>query len=87
MEQPSEENPQADEVCKLLKGFYEIKQGNKLWGNRLSTDLIGRGFSPIPTCPYLYLHREKEVILILHVEDGPVCAKSADGMFFKEDNA
>lgn len=84
VEQPKgfEENPDADEVCKLLKGLYGIKQGSKLWGNRLSSDLIGRGFKKMPTSPCLFYHNEKKVILIVYVDDGLIAAKTAEGLAF-----
>lgn len=89
------EHPQANEVCNLLKGLYKINQGNKLWGNRLSANLIGGGFShgfshvrssfflQMPTCACLYFHRERKAMLIVYVEDWLVCAKIAEGKSFK----
>ena len=84
MEQPHgfEEHPGADQVCKLLSGLYGLKQGSKLWGNRLSTDLIKEGFEQMPTSPCVFIHREKSVILIVYVDDGLVCSKTNDGVEF-----
>lgn len=84
MEQPSgfETNPQADEVCKLQKGLYRIKKGNKLWGNRLTADLMGLGFMKMPACPCLFYHPDKKVFLIVYVDDGLACAKTAEGLEF-----
>ena len=61
MRQPRgfEADPQFDEVRKLLKGLYGLKQGSKLCGNWLSRDMIGKGFAQMPTCPRLLFRPEK----------------------------
>eukprot|EP00173_Palmaria_palmata_P000519 Plantae.Rhodophyta-Palmaria_palmata.ctg12400.p1 GENE.Plantae.Rhodophyta-Palmaria_palmata.ctg12400~~Plantae.Rhodophyta-Palmaria_palmata.ctg12400.p1 ORF type:complete len:128 (+),score=11.35 Plantae.Rhodophyta-Palmaria_palmata.ctg12400:605-988(+) len=84
MEQPRgfEEHPKSDQVCKLLKGLYGLKQGSKLWGNRLSLDLISRGFEKMPTCPCLFLHPEQGVVFVVYVDDGLACAKTKEGINF-----
>lgn len=102
MEQPHgfEGDPQVNEVWKLLGELYGLKQGSKLWGNRLSSDLISKGFTQMPTCPCyknnnnyiifrvkkcarcLFFHPEKEVVLIVYVDDGIVCAKTKEGLGF-----
>lgn len=53
-----------------------------MWGNRLSRDLIDKGFTQMPTCPSLFFHHEKVRILVVYVDDGIICSKKKEGVEF-----
>ena len=53
----------------LQMALYRLKQSPALWYRLLSEALIGMNFEPIPGADYLFISRDKHLLLFFFVED------------------
>ena len=62
-------NPQ--EVCKLRKGLYGLKQGGRIWNVKINKCLRTQGYTPSDEDPCIYVkfNKGKNVIIALYVDD------------------
>jgi hypothetical protein len=71
---------QEDEVCKLVKSLYGMKQAPKQWHEKFNVTLISAGFSvnEVDRCVYYCHGGGQGVILCLYVNDILVFGTSLD---------
>ena len=73
------DNPRK--VCKLRKGLYGLKQGGRIWNEKIDKYLKSQGYTPSDADPCIYVKFKegKIVILALYVDD-TVIASNCDKM-------
>lgn len=83
MELPDRIQNSKEQVCKLKKSIYELKQAGKCWNEFLTDVLIRCGLSQSKEDPCLFYAREKNRFLYcgIHVDDMPTV--SSDDKFEK----
>jgi hypothetical protein len=73
MEQPEgfAKRGQENQVCRLKKAIYGLKQALRTWNEKLHITLLEQGFkcTRLDTSVYVYSHDYAEVILIVYVDD------------------
>jgi hypothetical protein len=73
MEQPEgfAKRGQENQVCKLKKAIYGLKQASRTWNEKLHITLLEQGFKCMHSDAgvYVYSHNHAEVILIVYVDD------------------
>ena len=73
MEQPEGfvKRGQENQVCRLKKAIYGLKQASRTWNEKLHTTLLEQGFKRTRSDAgvYVYSHDQAEVILIVYVDD------------------
>ena len=73
MEQPEGfmKRGQENQVCRLKKAIYSLKQASRTWNQKLHSTLLEHGFTR--TCSdagvYVYYHEHVQIILIIYVDD------------------
>ncbi|KAG8857839.1 hypothetical protein FRB96_005558 [Tulasnella sp. 330] len=79
MKQP-EGFQQGDEVCKLKKGLYGLKQSGRLWYQKLGETLKELGMTRLISNPSIYVWGDDDmkVIIPVHVDDLTITAKSKE---------
>jgi hypothetical protein len=65
-----------DDVSKLLKALYSLKQAPRLWQQFLAAALQELGFKPLDSDNCIYLNSTTKVIIITYVDDFLIIAKS-----------
>jgi hypothetical protein len=65
-----------DDVAKLLKTLYSLKQAPRLWQQFLAAALQELGFKPLDSDNCIYLNSTTKVIIITYVDDFLIIAKS-----------
>ena len=72
-------------VLRILRSLYGLKQAARDWNERCVVELIKLGFVQSLADPYLFTHTEKDVILILYIDDIPFAARTIEGInWFKK---
>ena len=58
-------------VCKLNKVLYELKQAPQVWFTKLSTALLQRGFciSKVDTSMFVYQQHQDMLVVLVYVDD------------------
>jgi len=56
-------------VCKLNQGIYGLKQSSRIWYETLTKLLRELGFTPSKWDGGLWFHKEKQVYMMLYVDD------------------
>jgi hypothetical protein len=73
MEQPPGfvQTTPPDQVCKLHKAIYGLKQAPQAWFTQLSNFLLELGFkgSLVDTSLFIYLHGSVQVVMLVYVDD------------------
>ena len=73
MEQPEGfvKKGQENQVCRLKKAIYGLKQASRTWNEKLHRTLLEQGFKRTrsDTGVYVYSHDSAEVILIVYVDN------------------
>jgi hypothetical protein len=62
---------QETKICKLSKAFYGLRQAPHTWYNKIDMFIQNQGLqrNEVDYNMYLYVEREKSLILILYVDD------------------
>jgi Reverse transcriptase (RNA-dependent DNA polymerase) len=85
MTQPKgfEEPGSEDKVCHLLKSLYGLKQAPRIWYEKIWTDnffsfiyRVAAGFETPRACPYVFKMKEKQVYLLVYIDDILVFGKN-----------
>ena len=71
-----------NKVCKLRKGLYGLKQGGRIWNEKIDTYLKSQGYTPSDADPCIYVkhNKGKMVIIALYVDDTVIIASSCNKM-------
>jgi hypothetical protein len=77
MEQP-EGFENGTGVCRLRKSLYGLKQAPKVWNGKLDSFLKRLGFQRSPEDHCLYWHSERNVVILVYVDDILICTPNAD---------
>ena len=67
-----------ENVCRLIKGIYGLKQAAKVWHDQLNDYLQGYGFaqSSADPCFYIKIDVDNIIYLIIYVDDFLIAAKN-----------
>jgi hypothetical protein len=65
-----------DDIAKLLKTLYSLKQAPRLWQQFFAAALQELGFKPLDSDNCIYLNSTTKVIIITYVDDFLIIAKS-----------
>ena len=78
MKAPNESNTRSDNLWKLRKSLYGLKQASHVWNKLLDSTLKQLGFSRCnkDTCVYLYRSKNAFIILAVHVDDMLIVSNS-----------
>lgn len=76
---PGFQSQQANQVCKLNRPLYGLKQASRQWNAKLTTTLLGMGFSLAKSNPSLFTQSSEHFIAILiYVDDLIITSSSLD---------
>lgn len=71
-------------VLKVLRSLYGLKQSARDWNLLLRSELCQWGFLQSKADPCLYVHKEREIMVLTYVDDIPAAARdTADLDWFK----
>ena len=65
--------PSTAPFLKLLRALYGLKQAPRLWYGTLMKELVNLGFQVTPTDSCVLMHKEKECMMVIVVDDIIVC--------------
>ena len=67
----SDSKPRSAFSIRLKRSLYGLKQSGRMWYNRLSDYLIGKGYINNGLCPYVFIKRTSSgfAIIIVYVDD------------------
>ena len=65
--------PSTAPFLKLLRALYGLKQAPRLWYGTLMKELVNLGFQVTPTDSCVLVHKEKECMLVIVVDDIIIC--------------
>jgi predicted GNAT superfamily acetyltransferase len=65
-----------DDVAKLLKVLYSLKQAPRLWQQFLAAALQELGFEPLDSDNCIYLNSTIKVIIVTYIDDFLIITKS-----------
>jgi hypothetical protein len=65
-------------ACKLIKALYGLRQAPRMWHFRLTKELESLGFTASSADPGLFVHGEKQVWLLVYVDDIIIVARQKD---------
>ena len=65
--------PSTAPFLKLLRALYGLKQAPRLWYGTLMKELVNLGFEVAPTDSCVLVHKDKECMLVIVVDDIIVC--------------
>jgi len=72
-------------ILKLRKSLYGLKQAARDWNQALTKLLTSIGFTASDSDPCLFLHKEKELILLVYVDDMAIAGPSLQNIqWFKD---
>ncbi|RAQ99895.1 CoA-transferase family III [Stemphylium lycopersici] len=73
-------------VFKILKSLYGLKQAARDWNQLCVSKLREIGFTQSEVDPCLLIHKKREIIILIHVDDIPIAApKLTDVLWFKRE--
>jgi len=72
----SEMKVKSDCVLRVLRSLYDLKQAARDWHDRCVTALSELGFAQCAADSCLLIHRSKEIMLLLYVDDIVIVCKS-----------
>ena len=84
------EQREPEWVCKLMKGLYGLKQGGRLWFEKLDSALQELSFTRVRSDPSIYVWVKDDIRLIvpIFVDDLTIASKSKERISeFKADLA
>lgn len=76
MQQPEGYNNRTNQVCKLRRSLYGLKQALRCWTKRIDDLLLKLGFKTSEADPCLYIRKRSKnlLLVVLYVDDGLVVA-------------
>ena len=80
MYQPEGFNDMSGRVCLLKRGLYGLKQGPKTWNEKFAKFMIKLKFIPSDDDLCVFYSENKDMIIVLHVDDGLVVGKNEKAM-------
>ncbi len=80
MEQPAgyQVKGKENQVCKLHRSIYGLKQSPRCWNHTLDEHLKQLGFQQTPSDPCLYISIESAMIIAVYVDDLVLAGKSEE---------
>jgi hypothetical protein len=75
---PGYEDGKRGVACKLIKALYGLRQAPRMWHIRLTKELESLGFTASSADPGLFVHGEKQVWLLVYVDDIIIVARQKD---------
>ena len=63
-------------VFQILRSLYGLKQAARDWNQKCTKALLDMGFTQSKADPCLFQHLERDIILIVYVDDIPLASKS-----------
>ena len=65
-------------ACRLLKSIYGLKQSPRAWYSKINSFFSEQGFSRNEQDHSMFIHRNRQIILILYVDDLVLAAPTKD---------
>ena len=59
----------GDQVCKLNRAIYGLKQAGRQWHEKLSSVLQKAGLQPTISDPCMYTNEEKTIVVLTYIDD------------------
>ena len=73
------DNP--NKVCKLRKGLYGLKQGGRIWNQKIDHYLKSQGYTPSDADPCIYVkHNQGKIVIIALYVDDTIIASNCNEM-------
>lgn len=69
VEQPEGFNDGTNNVCKLMKSLYGLKQSGRMWNIKLDKTLKKFGLKRAKSDPCIYFNKDKTIYLAIYVDD------------------
>lgn len=82
LKQPEGFNDGTNQVCRLKKGLYGLKQASRTWNKKLNSFLEDFGMKAVTSDQCVYFMKTDNVIVMLgiYVDDGLLCSNSENTM-------
>lgn len=85
MEAPPGVNVAPGQVLKVLRSLYGLKQAARDWNQKCIQELQKIGFIQSDADPCLLVHPEREIIILVYVDDIPIgCSNLENVKWFKD---
>lgn len=85
MKQPTGFEAGKGLVCLVLQAIYGLRQAGHLWYGTIAKTLNDIGFEPLIDEPCIMMHRERNIWILLYVDDTLIAASDETGItWFKE---
>jgi hypothetical protein len=65
-----------EDVTKLLKALYRLKQAPRLWQQFLAAVLLKLGFELLKSNNYIYYNSDTKIIIIIYIDDFLIISRS-----------
>jgi hypothetical protein len=65
-------------ICKLKKSIYGLKQSSRNWNSKFDSVMQKLGFKAAKADPCLYILKDRELFILLYVDDCMILGKSMD---------
>jgi RsiW-degrading membrane proteinase PrsW (M82 family) len=65
-----------EDITKLLKALYRLKQAPRLWQQFLAAALLELGFEPLKSDDYIYYNLDTKIIIVTYIDDFLIISRS-----------
>ena len=79
-----EEGRSGDMMWRLLRQLYGRRKAGQEFTAWLAETLMSLGFERHSGLPHFFVHRQRMLLLEVHMDDGHGCAEEATAKMFKE---
>jgi hypothetical protein len=69
-----------EDVCKLSRALYGLKQSPHLWQKKLCKALQSLGFEPLETDQCIYINKDTKIIIVTYVDDCLIIGKDNEDL-------
>jgi RsiW-degrading membrane proteinase PrsW (M82 family) len=65
-----------EDITKLLKALYRLKQAPRLWQQFLAAALLELGFELLKSDDYIYYNLDTKIIIVTYIDDFLIISRS-----------
>jgi hypothetical protein len=73
-------NLSKEDVCKLSRALYGLKQSPRLWQKKFRKALQSLGFEPLETDQCIFINKDTKIIIVTYVDDCLIISKDNEDL-------